>query len=61
MFQKCPNVVFTLNNTKKCVKITPKADQPEASIFVQSISDFSETKTVQVLDLESYTAEFFTF
>lgn len=61
MFKNCPNVVLTLNNTKKCVKITPKSDQPEASIVVQSISDFSETKTVQVLDLESYTAEYFTF
>merc|ERR1711970_44991 len=37
---KCPNIVFTLNNTKKCTKITPKSDNPEASIFVQSVCDF---------------------
>ena len=58
---KCPNVVFTLNNTKKCTKMTPNSDNPGASIYVQSVSDFAQTKTVQILDLDSYKPEYFTF
>merc|ERR1712071_219752 len=59
LIEEYPNVVLTINNSFSAGSIKKSVDMDSGEIFIQSVPEFRSTGGFSVLDLETFSSNFF--